>query len=65
MPECVPEPVPDDELERILTAAIVDGKGGGMTREAEVYLAGVCAAFLVDRLALAGLVVMRAPPLNS
>jgi hypothetical protein len=44
MSECAPEPVPDDELASILMAAIIDGKGGGTTREAEVFLAGVCAA---------------------
>ena len=53
------ERVPDEELAAILAAAILDGKGGSMTREAEAYLAGVAAEFLVDRLALAGMVVVR------
>jgi hypothetical protein len=54
-----PEPVSDDELAAILRAAILNGKGGGMTRDAEGYLASVCAAYLVDRLALAGVSVVR------
>jgi hypothetical protein len=53
------EPVPEAELAAILAAAILDGKGGRMTRDAEVFLAGVCAEFLVDRLALAGVEVVR------
>ena len=32
-----------------------------MTRNAEVFLAGVCAKHLSDHLALAGFVVMRRP----
>jgi hypothetical protein len=51
--------VSDDELAAVLAAAICDGKSGTMTRRAEVFLAGVCADFLVERMALAGLVVMR------
>jgi hypothetical protein len=53
------EPVPDAEVVAVLAAAICDGKAGTMTREAEGFLAGACAAFLVDRMALAGLVVVR------
>jgi hypothetical protein len=54
-----PEPVSDEELAAVLTAAIRDGKGGRMTREAEMFLAGVCADFLAERMVLAGLVVVR------
>jgi hypothetical protein len=53
------EIVPDAEVAAVLTAAICDGRAGTMTREAEMFLAGACAAFLVDRMALAGLVVVR------
>jgi hypothetical protein len=61
-PQCIPspfEPVSDDELAAALAAAIRDGKRGTMTHEAEVFLATVCAEFLVERMAQAGLVVMR------
>ena len=53
------EPIPDTDVAAVLAAAIRDGKGGTMSREAGMYLAGVCAEFLVERMALAGLVVMR------
>ena len=32
-----------------------------MTRNAEVFLAGICAKYLIDKLALAGFVFMRRP----
>jgi hypothetical protein len=60
MPDPPPEPLPDAELAAILAAAILDGRGGSMTRDASLFLASVCADYLVDRLALAGLVVVRA-----
>ncbi len=53
------QPVADAEVAAVLAAAIRDGKGGTMSREAEMFLAGVCAEFLVERLALAGLRVVR------
>jgi hypothetical protein len=53
------EVAPDAEVAAVLATATCDGKGGTMTREAEGFLAGVCAAFLVDRMALAGFVVVR------
>jgi len=53
------EAVPEEELAAVLAAALRDGKAGTMTREAELFLAGVSANFLADRLALAGLVVER------
>jgi hypothetical protein len=59
MPEPAPEPIPDDELAAILAAAILDGRGGSMTRDASMFLASVCADYLVDRLALAGVVAVR------
>jgi hypothetical protein len=37
-------------------------KAGTMTREAEVFLAGVSAAFPVDRMALAGSVAVCREP---
>jgi hypothetical protein len=55
------ETVPEEELAAVLAAAIRDGKGGTMTRVAELFLAGVSADFLVDRLALAGFLVVRRP----
>jgi hypothetical protein len=59
MPEPSPEPIPDAELTDILAAAILDGRGGSMTRETSMFLASVCADYLVDRLALAGVVAVR------
>jgi hypothetical protein len=53
------EPVPWEEVEATLTEAIRSSAGGQMTRHAEVYLAGVCAKHLTDRLALAGFVVIQ------
>jgi hypothetical protein len=53
------EAVPDDDVSAVLAASIRDGKGGAMTRSAEVFLATACADFLVERLALAGFVVVR------
>ncbi|MBS0638602.1 MAG: hypothetical protein U1E70_08025 [Acetobacteraceae bacterium] len=53
------EPVPDDDLCRILADAIRDSRGAGMTRLAETYLAGVCAHYVADRLAEAGVKAMR------
>jgi hypothetical protein len=40
-------------------AAISDGKSGAITRGALAPLVTVCAEFLVERIVLAGLVVMR------
>jgi len=45
-----------------IAAAICGGKAGTMTRDAEMFLASVCAEFLVERMALAGLVVVRRAP---
>jgi hypothetical protein len=49
-----PEHIPDAEL-----AATLGGRAGSMTRDASMFLASVCAEFLVERMALAGLVVVR------
>lgn len=59
MPEPCLKPLQEDEFAAILAAAILDGRGGCMSREAEGYLAGVCATYLVDRLALAGVAAVR------
>jgi hypothetical protein len=53
------QPVSDDEFAAALAAAIREGKSGTMLREAEVFLATVSAEYLVERMAQAGLVVMR------
>ena len=55
-----PQPVPDDELEAILTAAL-RSSGGQLTRPTECFMAAASARHLVDRLALAGLRVVRFP----
>lgn len=46
------------EVEATLAAAIRSSGGGQMTRRG-VFLAGVCAQHLVDKLVLAGFLVMR------
>jgi hypothetical protein len=53
-----PEPVPDAEVEAILTAAL-RSSGGQVTRPTECFMATAAARHLVDRLALAGLRVVR------
>ncbi len=53
------ERVRAEEVETILTEAIQSSAGGQMTRNAEVFLAGVCAKHLTEHLLLAGLVFMR------
>jgi hypothetical protein len=53
------EPVAPEEVESVLTEAIRSSAGGQMTRNAEVFLAGVCAKHLTDCLLLAGFVLMR------
>jgi len=47
------------EVEAALAAAIRSSGGGQMTRNAEVFLARVCAKHLSGPLALAGFVVVR------
>jgi hypothetical protein len=59
MPEPCLKLLRDDELTAILAAAILDGRAGCMSRDAEGYLAGVCAKYLADRLALAGVAAVR------
>ncbi len=54
------ELVPDDELEAVLAAAL-RSSGGQLTRPAECFMATAAARHLVDRLALAGLRVVRFP----
>ena len=55
--------IPDHaEIIRILAAAIRDGGGGGMTRVADAYLAGVCAEHIADRLMRAGVVCLVPAP---
>jgi hypothetical protein len=55
------EPATREEIEAALTDAIRSSAGGQMTRNAEVFLAGICAKHLTDKLALAGFVFMRRP----
>jgi hypothetical protein len=53
------EPAAWEEIEAALAEAIRSSAGGQMTRNAEVFLAGVGAKHLTDHLALAGFVFMR------
>lgn len=52
-------PAPLADVEAALTAALLAGGAGGLSRAADTYLAGACAHVLAERLALAGLVVCR------
>jgi hypothetical protein len=56
----LPEPVPDAEVEAVLTAAL-RSSGGQITRPTECFMATVAARHLVERLALEGLRVVRFP----
>jgi hypothetical protein len=58
---CPFEPVAPEMIEKTLTEAIRSSAGGQMTRYTEVFLAGVCARHLTDRLLSAGFVFMRRP----
>ena len=55
------EPARWEEVEAALAEAIRSSAGGQMTRAAAVFLAGVCAQHLTDKLVLAGFVLMRRP----
>ena len=54
----LPEPVPHDELDAVLAAALRASMG---SREASCFMASVAAAHLVNRMALAGIRVVRVP----
>jgi hypothetical protein len=43
----------------ILAEAIRDGRSGRLSRDAAMYLAGVSAEFVAERLAQAGVLVVR------
>ena len=49
----------DAELAALLSTLLRNAKGGKLTREAEGYLAGVAGEYLAERLALAGVAVVR------
>ena len=55
-----PDPIPDTELEAVLTAAL-RASGGQLTRSVECWMATVVARHVADRLAVAGLHVVRYP----
>ena len=55
-----PEPVPDEEVEAVLAAAL-RSSSGQITRPTECFMATTAARHLVDRLALAGLSIVRFP----
>jgi hypothetical protein len=59
---CAFQPATWEKIEVALAEAIWSSTGGEMTRNAEVFLAGVCAKRLADKLALAGFRVHAAPP---
>lgn len=52
-------PVSDVEVEATIMAAIRAGAGARIGRDADTYLATLCARVIADRLAYAGLVVAR------
>ncbi len=55
-----PEPVPDDELEAALTAALQSG-GGKITRAMSCEMADVVSEHLVTLLAMEGIQAVRVP----
>ncbi len=59
--EATPEPVPETEVEAVLAAAL-RSSSGSLTRTTECWMASAAARHLVDRMALAGLTVVRYPP---
>ena len=48
-----------DEVTGILERAIRAGMAGGLSRQADVLLATVCAEVLANRLEMAGVIVMQ------
>ncbi len=56
----LPEPVPDEELEAALTAALRSG-GGKITRAMSCEMAGVVSEHLVTWLAMEGIRAVRMP----
>ena len=54
------EPVPDDELEAVLVAAL-RASGGSMTHETSCWMASVAATHLVNRMHWAGFRVVKGP----
>jgi hypothetical protein len=56
-----PSPLSDEEAVQVISAALVGTGGRALTREADLFLATVAAECLVDRLTLAGIVLMTAP----
>jgi hypothetical protein len=58
--EPIPEPVPETEVEAVLAAAL-RSSGSNLSRSTECWMAAAAARHLVDRLALAGLTVVRFP----
>jgi hypothetical protein len=53
------QPVAEDEVARVLTAAI--SRGGRLPRTADLHLSTICAEHLLDELNLAGLAVVKRP----
>jgi len=58
--EPTPEPVPETEVEAVLAAAL-RSSAGTLNRPAECWMASAAARHLMDRMALAGLRVVRFP----
>lgn len=52
-------PLGDGDALAVLASAIRAGAAGGLSRNADVFLASVSAEVIADRLALAGVVLMR------
>ena len=53
------QPVAEDEVARVLTAAI--SRSGRLPRMADLHLSTICAEHLLDELSLAGLAVVKRP----
>lgn len=52
-------PLGDGDALDVLASAIRAGAAGGLSRNADLFLASVSAEIIADRLALAGVVLMR------
>ena len=59
------QPVGEGDAIALLAAAIRAGASGGLSRNADLFLASVSAEVIADRLALAGISLMRRTRLDT
>ncbi len=56
------QPLTDPEIVEALNAAIRAGAAGNLSREGDLFLASIAAEVVADRLALAGVIMVRHSP---